>query len=69
MAYISRKKMQDWKAFVASCIYGAEKELMSYKDAEYAMEEWRKQGEEIPEGLTPYYFSKIWNEFMEGENQ
>ena len=69
MAYISKKKMQEFRAFVASCTYGAEREMMSYKDAEYTMEEWRKEGVEIPEGLTPYYFSTIWNEFMKGEDK
>lgn len=69
MAHISKKKMREFRAFVASCVYGAEPELMSYKDAEYTMDEWRKWDIEIPEGLTPYYFSTIWNEFVKGEDK
>ena len=55
--------MTEYRAFVNSLTYGAEKVPMSVEMAAYTLEQWRQEGSiEPPEGFTPELFSLLWNQ-------
>lgn len=54
-------------AFVANLTLHGEHEPMTYDDACYTLNEWVKEGMELPEGLTARILADEWNEQIERE--
>ena len=57
----------DIKNFMASTWIDqtAYREPITYAEAEANMKEWKNEGVEIPEGLTPFVFATLWNDMVE----
>ena len=56
----------EFKAFVASLAYGEEPIHMTVADAEYTLNEWKKEGSiEPPEGFNADIFADLWNEWVD----
>lgn len=53
------------KNFVASMMYGEELEPMTIEEAAYTIEQWKAEGLEIPECVTPESYSDEWNRQLE----
>lgn len=70
MARINKQTESEIRAFIAMImLHGdAEMDLWCYRDAEYNMINWEKDGVEMPEGMTPYYLMKFWNEEFHKRN-
>lgn len=54
-------------AFVANLTLHGEHEPMTYDDAFYTLNEWVKEGMELPEGLTARILADEWNSMIECE--
>ena len=55
--------------FVATLLLdgGVIREPMCWKEANENIAEWKREGIELPKGLTPYYLATTWNDLIGGE--
>lgn len=51
--------------FIACLVFGADLIPITVADAAYDIQEWKKEGMDLPEDLTPEAYAEIWNGFCE----
>ena len=60
------KTFRDVPAFVAGLLYGEDPEPMTLDDAAYNLDQYRKEGRQFPEGITPGILAAEWNLQIKG---
>lgn len=53
--------------FVSCLLYGTEKEPIDLKTAAFDIQEWEKDGMELPNDITPEKYMLLWNELIKTE--
>lgn len=49
--------------FVACLVFGADMIPITIEDATFDIQEWKKEGSDLPGDLTPEAYAEIWNNF------